>query len=109
MYSRRSFEDSSSARTAWSGAWTPGDHPGADRFVLARRGGRPRSTLGSWFLFEEESQSRIVDHRLVVAQDILPDDSADGVSPLHHQPLVGAGHIDREYAGGPQWQPFESQ
>src|SRR5580700_4649699 len=30
---------------------------------------------------EEKSQRRIVDHRLMVAQDILPDDSADGVTP----------------------------
>ena len=53
------------------------------------------------FLFEVKRKCRIIDHRLMIAQDILPEDRADGVSPLHHQLLVGVGQIDREYAIGP--------
>ena len=34
----------------------------------------------------------------LVAQDILPDDSADRVNAPQDQPLVGVGHINREYA-----------
>ncbi len=60
-------------------------------------------------LFEEKCHCPIVDHRVMVAEDILPEDGTDGINPPHRQLLVGEGHIDREDAVGPEWQPFESQ
>jgi hypothetical protein len=55
------------------------------------------------------AERRVFDHCLVVAQDILPEESADGLCSLDHQFLPGVRHIERDNVIGPDWQPIERQ